>query len=90
MSWEEVVEDFPQLADAAGPAWNYYNNRIIQDRDYNGRPGFDVNSDFNPDLDYVPQASDFLAIQARRAGTSHLSHKPCAMFTKSFKLSSGK
>jgi hypothetical protein len=59
MSWEEVVEDFPQLADAAGPAWNYYNNRILQDRDYNGRPGFDVNRDFNPDLNYVPQASDF-------------------------------
>ncbi|MBT2644657.1 peptidase M14 [Bacillus sp. ISL-41] len=59
MSWEEVVEDFPQLADAASPAWNYYNNRIIQDRDYNDRPGFDVNRDFNPDLDYVPQAEDF-------------------------------
>jgi hypothetical protein len=59
MSWEEVVEDFPQLADAAGPAWNYYNNRIIQDRDYNGRPGFDVNRDFNPDLNYVPKAEDF-------------------------------
>ncbi|WLR55431.1 M14 family zinc carboxypeptidase [Mesobacillus subterraneus] len=59
MSWEEVVDDFPQLADAAGPAWNYYNNRIIQDRDYNGRPGFDVNRDFNPNLDYVPQAEDF-------------------------------
>lgn len=59
MSWEEVVEDFPQLADAASPAWNYYNNRILQDRDYNGRPGFDVNRDFNPDLNYVPQAEDF-------------------------------
>lgn len=59
MSWEDVVAAFPQLADAAGPAWNYYNNAIIQDRDYNGRPGFDVNRDFNPDLNYVPQASDF-------------------------------
>jgi hypothetical protein len=59
MSWEEVVEDFPQLADAAGPSWNYYNNRILQDRDYNGRPGFDVNRDFNPDLNYVPKAKDF-------------------------------
>ncbi|MBT2694775.1 peptidase M14 [Bacillus sp. ISL-55] len=58
MSWEEVVEDFPQLA-AAAPSWNYYNNRILQDRDYNGRPGFDVNRDFNPDLDYVPKAEDF-------------------------------
>ncbi|MEW8970487.1 MAG: M14 family zinc carboxypeptidase [Mesobacillus sp.] len=59
MSWEEVVEDFPQLAAAASPAWNYYNNRILQDRDYNGRPGFDVNRDFNPDLNYVPKAEDF-------------------------------
>lgn len=59
MSWEEAVEDFPQLAAAAKPAWNYYNNRIIQDRDYNGRPGFDVNRDFNPDLNYVPRAEDF-------------------------------
>lgn len=59
MSWEEVIEDFPQLADAASPAWNYYNNRILQDRDYNGRPGFDVNRDFNPDLNYVPKAEDF-------------------------------
>ncbi|WP_226086080.1 M14 family zinc carboxypeptidase [Mesobacillus sp. S13] len=59
MSWEEVVEDFPQLADSAAPAWNYYNNRIIQDRDYNDRPGFDVNRDFNPDLNYVPKAEDF-------------------------------
>jgi hypothetical protein len=59
MSWEEVVDDFPQLVDVAAPAWNYYNNRILQDRDYNGRPGFDVNRDFNPDLNYVPKAADF-------------------------------
>ncbi|NKE04781.1 M14 family zinc carboxypeptidase [Mesobacillus selenatarsenatis] len=59
MSWENVVEAFPQLAEAVKPAWNYYNNRILQDRDYNGRPGFDVNRDFNPDLNYVPKAEDF-------------------------------
>ena len=48
MSWDEVVEDFPQLA-GVEPAWNY-NPRV---------PGFDVNRDFNPDLDYVPQPEDF-------------------------------
>lgn len=48
MTWDEVVADFPQLA-GARPAWNY-NSRV---------GGFDVNRDFNPNLDYVPQASDF-------------------------------
>ncbi len=47
-TWTEVQEDFPQLEGVA-PAWNY-NSRV---------GGFDVNRDFNPDLDYVPQASDF-------------------------------
>ena len=48
MTWEEVVADFPQLA-GVQPAWNY-NTRV---------GGFDVNRDFNPDLDYVPQPADF-------------------------------
>lgn len=48
MSWDEVVEDFPTLA-GVQPAWNY-NQRV---------GGFDVNRDFNPDLDYVPQPEDF-------------------------------
>lgn len=48
MSWDEVVEDFPQLAEAE-PAWNYRESV----------PGFDVNRDFNPDLDYVPSPEDF-------------------------------
>ncbi|NYV73348.1 M14 family zinc carboxypeptidase [Streptomyces sp. UH6] len=48
MTWDEVVADFPQLA-GASPAWNY-NARV---------GGFDVNRDFNPDLDYVPAARDF-------------------------------
>ncbi len=47
-SWEEVVAAFPQLADVE-PAWNYRPSV----------PGFDVNRDFNPDLDYVPQPEDF-------------------------------
>lgn len=48
MSWADVVEDFPQLA-GVEPAWNYRESV----------PGFDVNRDFNPDLDYVPQPEDF-------------------------------
>lgn len=58
MSWAEVVEDFPQLSTAA-PSWNYYASGMRQDRNYTGQPGFDVNRDFNPDLNYEPQASDF-------------------------------
>lgn len=47
-TWEDVVAQFPQLA-GVQPAWNY-NARV---------GGFDVNRDFNPDLDYVPQPEDF-------------------------------
>ncbi|WP_130651309.1 M14 family zinc carboxypeptidase [Egicoccus halophilus] len=48
MTWDEVVADFPQLA-AAQRAWNF-NVR---------NQGFDVNRDFNPNLDYVPDPADF-------------------------------
>lgn len=48
MSWDDVVADFPQLA-GVRPAWNYRASV----------PGFDVNRDFHPDLDYVPQPEDF-------------------------------
>ena len=48
MTWDEVVADFPQLA-GVQPAWNYRSSV----------GGFDVNRDFNPDLDYVPQPQDF-------------------------------
>ncbi|MGC5585189.1 M14 family zinc carboxypeptidase [Ornithinimicrobium sp. W1665] len=48
MSWADVVEAFPQLA-GVEPAWNYRASV----------PGFDLNRDFNPDLDYVPQPEDF-------------------------------
>ncbi|WP_182253388.1 M14 family zinc carboxypeptidase [Microbacterium esteraromaticum] len=47
-SWDEVVADFPQL-EGAQPSWNY-NSRV---------GGFDMNRDFNPDLDYVPDPADF-------------------------------
>nr|WTB34984.1 M14 family zinc carboxypeptidase [Streptomyces sp. NBC_00830] len=48
MTWNDAVADFPQLEGVA-PAWNY-NTRV---------GGFDVNRDFNPDLDYVPAPEDF-------------------------------
>ncbi|MED4755277.1 M14 family zinc carboxypeptidase [Brevibacillus choshinensis] len=57
MTWEEVVADFPQLADVK-PAWNYYTTPRQGD-DYTEKPGFDVNRDYNPDLNYSPQATDF-------------------------------
>ncbi len=57
MSWSEVVEDFPQLA-SASPSWNYYTY-TNQYWDYASNPGFDVNRDFNPNLNYVPQPEDF-------------------------------
>ncbi|MCF3942849.1 M14 family zinc carboxypeptidase [Oceanobacillus alkalisoli] len=57
MRWEEVVDEFPALENAS-PTWNYYTY-INQYWDYASNPGFDVNRDFNPDLDYVPQPEDF-------------------------------
>ncbi|MEU6037802.1 MULTISPECIES: M14 family zinc carboxypeptidase [Actinomadura] len=56
-TWAEVVADFPQLA-GARPSWNYYT-RPQQGDDYSTRPGFDVNRDYHPDLNYVPRAADF-------------------------------
>ncbi|UJL45689.1 peptidase M14 [Virgibacillus sp. NKC19-16] len=57
MTWDEVVNQFPQL-EAAAPSWNYYTY-TNEYWDYASTPGFDVNRDFNPDLDYTPQAEDF-------------------------------
>lgn len=45
--WEEVIATYPHL-EGAEPAW-YYNDR-------NG--GFDINRDFNPDLNYEPVLGD--------------------------------
>ncbi len=56
-SWSEVEEDFPQL-EGVTPSWNYYTFQN-ENWDYASNPGFDVNRDFNPDLDYVPQPDDF-------------------------------
>ena len=58
LTWNEMLEDFPQLSGAA-PSWNYLDRGISQSYDYGANPGFDVNRDFNPDLEYVPQAQDF-------------------------------
>ncbi|MGG1660553.1 M14 family zinc carboxypeptidase [Brevibacillus sp. NRS-1366] len=57
MTWDEVVDEFPELADVK-PAWNYYTTPRQGD-DYAEKPGFDVNRDYNPDLDYTPQPEDF-------------------------------
>ncbi|MGM0922665.1 MAG: M14 family zinc carboxypeptidase [Bacillota bacterium] len=57
LSWSEVVERYPQLSSAA-PSWNYYT-RLLQGDDYASNPGFDVNRDFHPDLNYVPNSADF-------------------------------
>ncbi|XBD02202.1 M14 family zinc carboxypeptidase [Pseudalkalibacillus hwajinpoensis] len=57
LSWSEVIEEFPQLAEAT-PSWNYYTY-TNQYWDYASNPGFDVNRDFNPNLNYEPQPEDF-------------------------------
>ncbi|MEU2616452.1 M14 family zinc carboxypeptidase, partial [Micromonospora sp. NPDC007271] len=51
-SWDETVTEFPQLA-GAPRAW-YHGLR----GDGINLPGYDLNRDFNPDLDYVPRAAD--------------------------------
>lgn len=58
-TWDEVIGEHPQLAQAE-PVW-YYDDRSTnrQGVDYTKRPGFDLNRDFNPDLNYVPDPSDF-------------------------------
>lgn len=56
-SWAEVVEDFPHL-EGVEPAWNYIDDEQSGD-DYSKRPGFDLNRDFNADLDYRPRRRDF-------------------------------
>ncbi len=74
MSWVDVVDDFPQLA-GASPAWNYRADV----------PGFDVNRDFNPDLDYVPRPRTSRATAPTPAGTSRRSRRPCATSTAASK-----
>lgn len=52
VSWEDTVQLFPQLTGAT-PAWYYRANNQGGDG-----PGYDLNRDFHPDLEYVPQAAD--------------------------------
>ncbi|EMY33892.1 Zinc carboxypeptidase [Arthrobacter crystallopoietes BAB-32] len=57
MSWEKTESLHPQL-EGSTPAWYH--------RTSNGGinlPGFDLNRDFNADLDYVPQAADLPGVQ---------------------------
>ncbi len=58
MTWADVLADYPELS-GAQPSWNYLDRGVSQSYDYGANPGFDVNRDFNPDLDYVPNAADF-------------------------------
>jgi hypothetical protein len=51
ISWADVVAQNPQL-EGAPPAWYYRPGNATT------TPGFDLNRDFHPDLDYVPQAAD--------------------------------
>ena len=46
-TWDEVMQTYPQLQGTTPPF--YYSNRL---------GGFDLNRDFNADLDYEPQAAD--------------------------------
>ena len=55
-SWDEVQRQLPQLA-GRPPAWTYIDGQQQGD-DYRTRPGFDVNRDFHPELDYVPRPED--------------------------------
>ncbi|MER7083632.1 M14 family zinc carboxypeptidase [Saccharopolyspora kobensis] len=55
--WDQVVADYPQLA-GAPTAW--YHSPSGDGIDL---PGFDLNRDFNPDLDYVPQPGDLPGAQ---------------------------
>lgn len=51
VTWDDIVEQFPQL-EGAEPAWYY------REAGRNNTAGFDLNRDFHPDLDYEPRAED--------------------------------
>ncbi|MEU5950311.1 M14 family zinc carboxypeptidase [Micromonospora sp. NPDC047465] len=51
-SWDDTVAEFPQLAGAPRAWYHRLNGDGIN------LPGYDLNRDFNPDLDYVPRAAD--------------------------------
>lgn len=51
--WDDVVKTYPHL-EGAKPAWNYSESN----------KGFDINRDFNPDLNYEPKKADLPGSQA--------------------------
>ncbi|MBW4721802.1 M14 family zinc carboxypeptidase [Saccharothrix obliqua] len=63
MTWDEVTARFPHLR-GSGPSWNYYTGSVQGD-DYSARPGFDINRDYHPNLDYVPRKEDFPGTSTR-------------------------
>ena len=52
ISWDQVVDQFPQLEGAPRAWYHSLSGGGIP------LPGFDLNRDFNADLDYVPQPED--------------------------------
>lgn len=52
LSWDDVVAQYPQL-EGAPRAWYHRPSNLGIDL-----PGFDLNRDFNADLDYVPNPED--------------------------------
>ncbi|MGH8867710.1 MAG: M14 family zinc carboxypeptidase [Actinomycetes bacterium] len=52
ISWDEVAAEYPQLAGAPRAWYHRLSGDGID------QPGFDLNRDFNADLDYVPRAED--------------------------------
>lgn len=56
IAWADTVDQFPQLA-GAPPAWYYRGGSSSVS------PGYDLNRDFHPDLDYVPQPGDLPGTQ---------------------------
>jgi hypothetical protein len=57
ISWDQVVGQFPQLTGAPRAWYHSLSGDGIP------LPGFDLNRDFNPDLDYVPQPGDLPGVQ---------------------------
>lgn len=57
ISWGQVIKQFPQLEGAPRAWYHRLSNGGID------LPGFDLNRDFNADLDYVPQPEDLPGLQ---------------------------
>jgi hypothetical protein len=77
MPWSDVMALHPQLADQPR-AW-YYSN---------GLQGFDVNRDFNPDLDYEPSSADLPGSSTGKGFSSRRRPARCARCTAASRTSS--